>query len=329
MTRYQVIHDNIAKWYDAHGRKNLPWRNTADPYHIYVSEIMLQQTQVKTVLEKYYFPFLEKFPTLQALADADLQEVLKAWEGLGYYTRARNLHKAAQICAPNLPDNFDELIALSGIGKNTAHAILAFSHKKPVSIMEANVKRILCRVFALKKPEIQALWNYSQKLLNNKEPFDYNQAMMDIGATVCTPKNPACFDCPLAEICKGKDSPEKYPEPKAAKKEKVRNKIIIVFIDPQKRIFLTRREGRFLHGYYGFHEIENTNSNKTITSNYKPYFLSNIKQIYTHFTLKAEVYISNITIENSKGEWHSLNTVKSLPLSKADQKVLALIERLD
>ncbi|MDQ7047129.1 MAG: hypothetical protein Q9M39_05735 [Sulfurovum sp.] len=131
----------IQKWYKTQGRRTLPWRTTKDPYPIYLSEVMLQQTQVKTVLERYYFPFLEKFPTLQALGNANLDEVLKMWEGLGYYNRAKNLHKTAQLLiqgqphnsSPTLPSSIEELIKLPGIGKNTAHAIATFAYKKSCS----------------------------------------------------------------------------------------------------------------------------------------------------------------------------------------------------
>ncbi|MBY0354265.1 MAG: hypothetical protein K2Q12_00885, partial [Rickettsiales bacterium] len=139
---HQTIHD----WYAAHGRHSLPWRLTRDPYAIYVSEIMLQQTQVATVLTRFYHPFLARFPTLQSLADASQEEVLKAWEGLGYYSRARNLHQAAKICAPTLPTTVEGLLELPGIGRNTAHAIAAFAYHQPVAVMEANVKRVLHRL---------------------------------------------------------------------------------------------------------------------------------------------------------------------------------------
>ena len=145
------VHKAIQEWYATHGRKDLPWRNTKEPYHIYISEIMLQQTQVSTVLARYYFPFLKKFPTLSVLAKAPEVEVLKAWEGLGYYQRARNLHKAAKITAPQLPHTLEGLLALPGIGQNTAHAILAFAHHKPVPVLEANVKRVIAVILLFTK----------------------------------------------------------------------------------------------------------------------------------------------------------------------------------
>ena len=135
---YKKTHKQIQNWYALHGRRELPWRTTDDPYHIYLSEVMLQQTQVKTVLERYYFPFLKKFPTLKVLGDAHLDDVLKMWEGLGYYNRARNLHKTASLVT-SLPTDVEELIKLPGIGKNTAHALSVFAFKKAVPVMEALV----------------------------------------------------------------------------------------------------------------------------------------------------------------------------------------------
>ncbi|MCF6207297.1 MAG: A/G-specific adenine glycosylase, partial [Sulfurovum sp.] len=163
----EKTHRQIREWYAKNGRHDLPWRTTDDPYRIYLSEVMLQQTQVKTVLERFYFPFLEKFPTLKALGSAPLDEVLKAWEGLGYYNRAKNLHKTAQLLiqkgqvqgiAPTMPENIDSLVKLPGIGKNTAHAIAAFAFNKPVPVMEANVRRILCRIHRIKTPNDKKIW---------------------------------------------------------------------------------------------------------------------------------------------------------------------------
>jgi len=215
-------HQKINTWYKQYGRLDLPWRTTDDPYPIYLSEVMLQQTQVVTVLERYYFPFLKRFPTLEALGSAPLDDVLKLWEGLGYYNRAKNLHKTAGILskaqargvAPILPSTIESLIALPGIGQNTAHAVAAFAFKQPVPIMEANVKRILCRVHQLETPTDKVLWEIAYEMVDRVNPFDYNQAMMDIGATVCKPKDPNCLHCPLKDICKGQDDPTRYPTKK-------------------------------------------------------------------------------------------------------------------
>ena len=186
------FHRKLHAWYEAHGRHDLPWRTTADPYAIYISEIMLQQTQVKTVLERFYFPFLKRFPTLQSLADAPQADVMKHWEGLGYYRRAANLHKAAKQAAPSMPDSVEGLLSLSGIGQNTAHAVAAFAYKLPVPVLEANVKRVVARIFALETPTPNQWWDAAWALLNTDNPFDYNQAMMDLGSAICTPKARAC-----------------------------------------------------------------------------------------------------------------------------------------
>ena len=168
--KWHEIHQNIKRWYKNYGRNDLPWRTTNDPYHVYLSEVMLQQTQVKTVLERYYFPFLKRFPTLKALGDAPLDNVLKMWEGLGYYNRAKNLHKTATLI-DELPSEIDKLIKLPGIGKNTAHAVAAFAFNKPVPIMEANVKRILCRLHTLKTPTDKVLWEIAYGFVRQRESF--------------------------------------------------------------------------------------------------------------------------------------------------------------
>jgi A/G-specific adenine glycosylase len=321
----QSAHKDIRTWYKAHGRTSLPWRTTNDPYHIYISEIMLQQTQVKTVLERFYFPFLKAFPTLQALADAPREKVLKQWEGLGYYNRAANLHKAAQATAPTLPDTFDALLALPGIGKNTAHAILAFAHHAPVPVMEANLKRVLARVFALKTPTDADYWEKAEQLLDKKHPFDYNQAMMDIGATVCTKKSPSCDVCPLHTICTGKTSPESYPVAKAKKKTPVRQRNIVVWRDEQQRLFLEPREGKFLRGLYGFPQFE---QDATITLHGKNVntplrTIGSITHTYSHFKLEGTVLLGEV---ENLGKWgKTWAQIKALPLSKADLKTLALL----
>lgn len=320
MRRYLKIHTHIQQWYKENGRKELPWRTTNDSYAIYISEIMLQQTQVKTVLERYYFPFLEKFPSLACLANASEQEVLKMWEGMGYYSRARNLHKAAQQTKGRLPCTYDELIALPGIGKNTAHAIMAFAFHKPVPIMEANVKRILCRFFAKENPSEQELWQLSRQLLDKQHPFNYNQAMMDIGALICTVKSPRCSQCPLELECLGKDSPLSYPRKKTKAKIPIRKRHIIIWQDRAERYFLYKRQETFLGGLYGFMQYAD-----------KPAGLKkigNIVQTYSHFQLQATIYQatnpSPLDLPD-EGQWFEYDQINQLPLSEVDKKVLSII----
>ena len=317
---YTQTHQAIQKWYKTHGRTDLPWRITEDPYHIYLSEVMLQQTQVKTVLERYYFPFLEKFPTLHALGNAHLDEVLKMWEGLGYYNRAKNLHKTAGILqgqtqgsAPTLPSELNELIALPGIGINTAHALATFAYKKPVPIMEANVKRILCRLHKLKTPTNKTLWEIAYKMVDKNNSFDYNQAMMDIGATLCTPKNPSCSLCPLSSICQGIEYPLHYP----AKKKRIvptreQNVMLCVYND---KFSLTQRKGKFLHGLWGFEEIEVP----LCASEY----IGEVTHVYTHFKLICQVHVYH-ELDKEQSNYFSTEAIQKLAISKVDDKILKL-----
>ncbi len=314
-------HKNIQIWYKKHGRVDLPWRTTHDPYHIYLSEVMLQQTQVKTVLERYYFPFLKKFPTLKALGKAPLDDVLKMWEGLGYYNRAKNLHKTAQILihgqthrsAPTLPPNIDALIKLPGIGKNTAHAVATFAYNKPVPIMEANVKRILCRLHKLKTPNEKQLWSIAYTLVDRKNPFDYNQAMMDIGSSICTPKNPDCNHCPLADICQGKDEPTLYPEKKKSVVPTREQHIMITVYND--KLSLTQRTGKFLHGLWGFEAIEVP----LCASEY----IGEVKHTYTHFKLICKVYVY-YAIDVKEAHYFSIEEIQKLAISKVDDKIVKL-----
>jgi A/G-specific adenine glycosylase len=305
-------HKKIYEWYHSYGRLELPWRNTQDPYHIYLSEVMLQQTQVKTVLERYYFPFLAKFPTLKALGNAPLDEVLKMWEGLGYYNRAKNLHKtASQITA--LPSDIDALMALSGIGKNTAHAIASFAFKHPVPIMEANVKRILCRLHRLTTPTDKELWKKAYALVDKIHPFEYNQAMMDIGATLCKPKAPLCEVCPLIDMCEGKENPTLYPtKKKRIVPTRTQNIMLYLYDDT---LSMQQRTGKFLHGLWGFESIESPLCASV--------YLGEVKHIYTHFKLKCKVYLYHETIPQDKA-YFSPKEITALAISKVDEKILGL-----
>ncbi|HEC45308.1 MAG TPA: A/G-specific adenine glycosylase [Epsilonproteobacteria bacterium] len=305
-------HKNIQDWYKNHGRLDLPWRTTNDPYHIYLSEVMLQQTQVKTVLERYYFPFLEKFPTLKALGNAPLDDVLKMWEGLGYYNRAKNLHMTATL-VNELPEAIDKIIKLPGIGKNTAHAVATFAFNQPVPIMEANVKRILCRLYKLKTPNDKDLWKIAYAVLDKENSFDYNQAMMDIGATICNPKNPKCELCPLNNICKGKEEPTLYP----TKKKRVvptreQNILINVYND---RLFLMQRKGKFLHGLWGFESME--------IPLCAAEYIGEVAHAYTHFKLICKVYVYYESCPDQI-DYFSPKEIEELAISKVDEKIVKL-----
>jgi A/G-specific adenine glycosylase len=215
----------VLAWQAQHGRSGLPWQGTSDPYRVWLSEIMLQQTQVVTVLD-YYPRFLQRFPNVASLAAAPLDDVLALWSGLGYYTRARNLHRCAQAVVQNFggrfPPTAELLQTLPGIGRSTAAAIAAFCYDERVAILDANVKRVLTRVLGYDKDMAmaaheRALWNQATALLPTTNLAHsmprYTQAMMDLGATVCTTRKPTCMLCPLAKQCvaKAQGAPEKYP----------------------------------------------------------------------------------------------------------------------
>lgn len=308
----QKIHRKIHQWYHENGRKDLPWRNTDDPYNIYISEVMLQQTQVKTVLERYYIPFLERFPTLHALGEAPLDDVLKLWEGLGYYNRARNLHRTA-VLVDALPDTIDALTELPGIGKNTAHALAAFAFRQPVPVMEANVKRILCRVHKIKTPKEKQLWQIAYDMVDRENPFDYNQAMMDIGAIVCLPKNPKCVTCPLESLCKGKASPESYPEKRKRSVPRKEQSVLLCHYDD--RLALKQREGRFLHGLWGFETVE--------VPPCAAEYIGEVSHAYTHFKLTCRVFL-HFETEPEQASYFSIDEIGKLAISKVDDKILKL-----
>lgn len=199
----------LLAWYSLHQR-DLPWRGLHDPYGIWVSEIMLQQTQVNTVIP-YYARWMKKFPTLKKLAASSEQDVLAVWEGLGYYSRAHNLLRTARIIQHELggefPSSLEGLLALPGIGKYTANAIASLVFGADVAALDTNIRRVLARVFLMNKPSRslegeRELWQYAQKNVPRGKAGDYNQALMDLGATLCTPKKPRCDQCPLTTLCK-------------------------------------------------------------------------------------------------------------------------------
>jgi A/G-specific adenine glycosylase len=351
------FHRALDVWYQVHGRHDLPWRTTRDPYAIWLSEVMLQQTQVATVRDRYYGQFLRQFPTMSALARAPLPKLLKAWEGMGYYRRAVNLHKAAMqlMTKGELPpfasltpaasgsptatqETFDLLLSLPGIGRNTASAIMAFAYKKPYAVLEANVKRAIARIFAQESDK--DLWHYAETLLNREQPFDYNQAMMDVGSMLCTPKTPKCKECPAMSICKGRKNPTVYPAAKIKKSVPTRKMFIVVKQDAKGRLFLEARDSKLLGGMYGFEQVPALSSLRRqgslspltrISKEIPAYagmtmeYLGTVKHVYSHFKLEADVVIMRVANSNSN-DWHTKAEIKKLPLSKVDLKVLALLD---
>jgi len=205
----------LLAWYRTN-RRDLPWRRTRDPYAIWISEIMLQQTRVAAVLQKYA-EFLDRFPTVRALADARLDDVLAVWSGLGYYRRARALHQAAQMIVRHrhgkFPDSASEWRQLPGIGRYTSAAIASIAFREPVAVVDGNVERVLNRLFG-ERHEGERLWTRAAEFLAHSAPGDWNQAMMELGATVCTPQNPHCLLCPVNLWCKTQGAIPTQPQPK-------------------------------------------------------------------------------------------------------------------
>ncbi|WP_353662201.1 A/G-specific adenine glycosylase [Hydrogenimonas sp. SS33] len=308
---YSDIRLAIANWYALNGRHDLPWRRTDDPYRIYISEMMLQQTQVKTVLERFYGPFLERFPTLQSVADASLDDLLHAWQGLGYYRRARYIHETAKRCAPDLPTEPEALMKLPGIGKSTAHAIAAFAAHRPVAVLDANVRRILHRFFAQKSRSEKILWNLAETLLDRTNPYTYNQAMMDIGATVCLPKAPLCGRCPLATRCRGKSDPLAYPAPAQKKRRPIKHQIYL-WVEKQGKILMQKRKGEMLGGLWELPAVE-----KAPSEGKK---VAEVVHDYTHFRRIAEIY--EVKEEKGvEGEWLGKADLRDIALSSLERKI--------
>lgn len=233
----------LLAWFDVHGRHDLPWQSPRDGYRVWVSEIMLQQTQVSTVIP-YFTRFMQHFPDVITLADAALDDVLHHWTGLGYYARARNLHRAAQQIrdehARQFPTEFDDLIALPGIGRSTAGAILAQAFEQRFAILDGNVKRVLSRLHAIagwpgEKAVENQLWQIAETHTPYQRLADYTQAIMDLGATVCRRSKPGCPDCPLKSACVAfaNDTVSLYPGKKPRKTNPVRSTCMLMLIDPE------------------------------------------------------------------------------------------------
>lgn len=257
---------SLIAWYLQH-KRDLPWRHTADPYRIWLSEIMLQQTRVSQGMP-YYFAFTAHFPTVFDLAAASEEQVLKLWQGLGYYSRARNLHKTAQIVAfelnGNFPDSYTGLLKLKGVGEYTAAAIASFSYNEAVPVVDGNVFRVLSRYFDIEtdianasaKKEFAAL---AFELMPKNNPATFNQALMEFGALQCVPKNPDCFVCPLQPGCLAFKDKKVNRLPVKSKKAKVRNRFLnyLVLSDENENTIIQKRTAKGIwHNLYEFPLIE-------------------------------------------------------------------------
>lgn len=245
------IASRLLRWFDIHGRHDLPWQHPRTPYRVWVSEVMLQQTQVQTVIV-YFERFVRALPSLRALARADEDRVFALWSGLGYYRRARNLHRAAKFCVEHhggeLPRDFDGLCSLPGIGRSTAGAILALAHNERCAILDGNVKRVLTRYHGLRgdtgeRVVEQRLWEFAEQHTPRSRVADYTQAIMDLGATVCTRANPRCRECPLSMDCIAHNEglTDVLPQRRPRRAVPQRSIVMLLLRDARGRILLQRR----------------------------------------------------------------------------------------
>lgn len=251
MTDLPPFSERLLAWFDEHGRKTLPWQQDRTPYRVWVSEIMLQQTQVATVIP-YYERFMARFPKVADLAQAPIDDVLSLWTGLGYYARARNLHKTACIVTEEhggeFPDSVEGLESLPGIGRSTAGAILTLGHGGWAPILDGNVKRVLARYHAIegwpgRSDVLAALWRASEAVTPRQRIADYTQGIMDLGATLCTKSKPECLFCPMTEDCQARISGTQatYPGKKPKKKIPTRDTHFIICVDAQGQVLLEKR----------------------------------------------------------------------------------------
>jgi A/G-specific adenine glycosylase len=293
--------ETLIRWRRRHGRHGLPWQGTRDPYRVWLSEIMLQQTQVATVIP-YYRRFLERFPDVRTLAAARQEEVLRLWSGLGYYARARNLHAAAKsvALAGAFPRNAEALRELPGVGRSTAAAIAVFAFGRRAAILDGNVKRVLARRFGV--TELAAQWRLSESLLPRRNLRAYTQALMDLGATVCTRAKPDCGGCPLARGCVAKREGRiaDLPAPRLRKPLPLRLATWYVHIDAGK-VLLERRPPRGLWG--GLWAFPETRLRGAETLRRLPA----LEHGFTHFRLRAQPVLCTVSDRASPGQrWMDL-----------------------
>lgn len=347
----------ILAWYDKHARR-LPWRlppsaretgGHPDSYAVWVSEIMLQQTRVETVIP-YFERWLELFPTVQALAESPQQKVLSAWEGLGYYSRARNLHSAAKMVVAEfggeIPREIPQLRRLPGIGRYTAAAIASIAFNQDVATLDGNLRRVFSRVFDISEPADQPagediLWALAQEHLPEGRAGDYNQALMDLGATICLPKNPLCLLCPLNELCQaralGVQAQRPVLKPKLAVPHRLKAAAVIV---QNGRVLLTQRPAKgLLGGMWEFPSVAvDADSPQALIAAIETEYglklsslarLGEFRHAYTHFTLTEFVYRCKKNRDTASPcpypvKWVLLRELGDYPMGKVDRAIAKL-----
>ncbi len=338
----------VLAWFDEHGRKTLPWQENKTPYRVWISEIMLQQTQVTTVIP-YYHKFMASFPSVEALAQAEQDEVLAHWSGLGYYARARNMHKAAKMLVDEFDSEFPQSVEgvceLPGIGRSTAAAILSISRGVQAAILDGNVKRVLSRFHAVptwpgeKKTE-NAMWELAESYMPSERCGDYTQAMMDLGATLCTRSKPQCLLCPLESDCEGRQTPDPTQFPirkpkKAAKPEKSIQ--LLVLMNQQEQLLLEKRPQTGIWG--GLWSLPELASDESIVLHIEQRFstqvssvipLSSFRHTFSHYHLdispsQIQMAAANWIMEGDKYQWFSQQEALALGLPAPVRSILEKI----
>ena len=348
-----ILGRRLSAWYRIN-RRALPWRKTTDPYRIWISEIMLQQTQVDTVIP-YYQRFLQSFPDVRSLALAPQEEVLKAWENLGYYSRARNLHAAAKMIVHDfnsrIPDTPEDIRKLPGIGPYSAGAILSIAYGKPLPAVDGNVRRIFSRLFAIQKPvddarEQKKMFELAASLIPAGRPGDFNQALMDLGATICKPQKPACASCPVTDLCLAHKAGIQGLLPVTRKAPRIphRQSVCAIILNPERKLLIVQRPATGLlasmwklpGGFTGDAEKAEAALMRGVREELGISIrvgkrLASVDHTYTHFkvTLSAWECTSLAghpkTLACQNWRWARIADLKKLPMSKIDRMILAAV----
>jgi len=320
----------MLNFYDQQGRKDLPWQQNTTAYRVWVSEIMLQQTQVKTVIP-YYLRFMDSFVDVFALAKADVDQVLKHWEGLGYYSRARNLHACAKQIVDNhdgqFPQDLETMVSLPGIGESTAGAILSLAYGLPEAILDGNVKRVLARFFLVDgwygtSSVSKKLWQLSRQYTPKNRTGEFNQAMMDLGADICNRSKPRCSECPLTKDCQAnlQNKTSEYPHRKPKKTLPTKQATMSLITNNQNQIQLLKRPPSGIWGgLWSLPEIESNKKHKKI---------GQFNHTFSHYRLDATVVqpskppITKRVEDNSRLAWHNIDDLDQIALPTPIKKFL-------
>src|SRR5271165_1643744 len=316
----------LVDWFKRQGRK-LPWRETADPYAILVSELMLQQTQVATVLS-YYLRWFERFPTIRDLANARETEVLHAWQGLGYYNRARNLHRCSKIIVTELkghfPSSVDDLVKLPGIGRYTAGAIVCFAFDLPAPIVDANIARAVSRLLNLQEPVDQprgsrVIWDFASRYVQGHHPGLLNSALMELGATICVPRKPLCIICPVRSFCAAIE-PESLPRKRERQKIEKKTEFHILALK-EGRILLQQNLGKRWHGLWSLPVfVPNQRSGQCVDLD-RPFL--NLSYPITRLLVRLNVFLSEPPASLSPEQaWHGLELLDSIPMPSPHRRAI-------